>query len=335
MGSFNVTCQISQLPIRSGQKVRYMLLTKNPYRMDSYVSSKYLIDQEKFEENCRAKQKELPAPHESIYRTSPISDPIYNFNFGSEGVESTDFWFPQFVPIVAKYNDYGRVSDISQKSLQWKFWKQQVLRNICEENPYLSLGSFDSEQLLDEARQGKIRFKHRHYTDKPVPVCQTMILEDVYQKLLAIRFPKNYFWKEDVTPKTLFKEGMSLFKQDFNEKPIEYDDLYLFPNQNNVENHFAFNLDDRIFNGLKYYRSWIYKEYISGSINPDSQEFKIFVKDIADFIYINLILDGLRKCWHPGVGMGSQSTNYLLYKSFHDKINLALNKAKKGYKEFY
>jgi hypothetical protein len=151
----------------------------------------------------------------------------------------------------------------------------------------------------------------------------------------AINFPKNYFWKGDITPETLFKESMDLFKQDFNEKPNEYDGRYLFLNENNPENYLAFSLHNRFFNGLEYYRSWIYKQYISGNINFGSQEFETFVKDMVDFVYINMILDGLRKCWHPGVGMGSQSTNYSLHKSFHSKINLALNKTKKGYKEFY
>ena len=87
MGSWHATCNLSQLPITPGTKVRVLFLGRCPYSMDP-GNEMQLSSGDNSKERCY----------------------------------STDFWYPRTIPIKAVYDDYGRVTGIDETSLSYQFF---------------------------------------------------------------------------------------------------------------------------------------------------------------------------------------------------------------------
>ena len=79
MGSWDNSCNISNLPITSGTPVRVLFLGKKIGAMD------------------------------------PLTPNALGASYNAcEGCDSTDFWYPRTVPLQAVYYDYGQVDKIEE-----------------------------------------------------------------------------------------------------------------------------------------------------------------------------------------------------------------------------
>ncbi len=292
MGCFNGTCQISQLPIHSGEKVRFLLLTKNPYTMDSYRR-----DGETF--NPRA---------------------------GTEGVYSGDFWYPELVPIRASYDDYGSVEDVDTECLNWQYWKYFLDQRIVEREKgdgscwdYSVKKGMDLDKLLIALQNGCLLLRDDYYRqDMQLPVSQTMIREDVYQSMLGIKIQDDLNLckpgkiGEPHTPETIFNHGMELFNSKEMDKGFlvpaskNHKEILVFSDEYNFDNKFITGLRSQEgARGIKPYRGWIVENIQSVTKEKATD----LIRDISDFQYIQSMVSFLRKTWHPGTGCGSQSSN--------------------------
>jgi len=321
MGCWNNTCQISQLPIMAGDPVRFMLLTKSPYRGDEFKS-----------------------PGEE-----KTNQP--NGDAGREGVYSGNFWYPEFVPVRAEYNDYGSVQSLDVKCHNWQYWQETINERIVEyplgPNQYhdpASTKGMSVEDLLNVLQEGRLRFKEPYYR-VAVPVSQTMIREDVFESILSIRLEDEETWwlnkdGDPFTPETIYEHGMKMFSAPHPKSHIIkgiagmedlFDDL-----DYGRANYFSSGMhESEGERGVKPYRAWIRKGLKDGTLKLESPEFKALIKDIADFMYVRSVHANLRLTWHPGTGQGSQSSNFQMAKQFHRNIaNIAI-KARKKYHDDY
>lgn len=268
---------------------------------------------------------------------------------GQEGVYSGNFWYPEFVPVRGIYNDYGSVEKLDVKSLNWSYVEESINSRVVEyklgpneyHDPAVTKGML-VEDLLNVLQEGRLRFKYS-YQQNIVPVCQTMIREDVYQSLLSISLEETWWVEKDAdkySPESIYKHGLELFTKpgkntyfDFGGVPHSEDieDMLLFHDDHDFKNYFVAGLhSNEGESGLKPYRSWITKALNSGKIKKNSVEFKALLEDLADFIYIKSVHSNLRLGWHPGIGQGSQSSNFSMAKQFHRNIaNIAIQARKK------
>jgi hypothetical protein len=156
MGSWNATCQISQLPILCGDKVRVIFLQKNSFSMDppNELSLKGMNDHAK--ERCY----------------------------------STDWWSPVTIPIRARYADYGQVDKIRKGHALDIFW-EQLRKNLVPvpkgENEYHDIEShvgMDWDTMWSVAHEGRLRVR----SVGVVPLVPVLVREDVWQMLAKERF---------------------------------------------------------------------------------------------------------------------------------------------------
>jgi len=313
MGSWNATCQVSQLPILVGEKVRFLLLVKNPLHSKS-------------ERKIRVEELDQ-AQSIDQFGYQPINE------CGQEFCYSTEAWSPSFVPIRGTYNDYGSVENLDTSSLNWLIWMDRINNEIFPlkqgPNQYHDLATYKNmplEHLLDVLRSGRLLFSD-DYTKSPTPVCQTMIREDVYQNLLDIKryvYDKSYN-KVPLTPNDLYKEGLKFLSSEQIKFVIDNKLPSLC-----VRAPINFDIIDGTRNHLSSYGEWFVEELRNKQLNTNSKECKSLVKDIADFIHVSAIMVKLRKTWQPGSGCGSQAYEITACHDFYSKMaNLAKTLIKK------
>jgi hypothetical protein len=273
MGSFDYTCCISNLPIKSGDEIRYILLTQNPY-------------------------------------TKPNQNTCY----------STDRWFNRTFPIRAVYNDYGSIENIKDdflvKAIVECFNRDliETVSNSKYDEPVKKNMSFG--KMLDSIFRGNV-FVTDKYNEKQLPVAQAMIREDVWKSICNITLSSdeyknistcNIFKQEARKCLDLFNEHESFWNKIINsDKTIHQ---YIFANSNN--NIIISNLQEiPISIGLMTHFFHILKS----GINENQIEY--FLDMVAEFCFINTVLDVSRYQWNPTGGVGPQFGEWDIHRLFH------------------
>lgn len=297
-----------------------------------------------------------------------------NSDAGREGCYADNFWTPEFVPIRAKYNDYGSVEDLDIKSLNWSVWMDTINKRIVEvkqgsneyHDPSVSK-NMKLEQLLDVLREGRLIFDYR-YRNYRVPVAQTMIREDVYQSMLSLKV-KDQWWSKDreYNPASIYKDGISFFSndkvkeakkrletssnketiermrkyykeqgEDFDEESYKEIPMHLFEDySSNRDSHFNFRTGEGAGEGLSAYGKWVVRQLVEEKFTASSKQYKKLIQDISDFIFIRTLYSYLRKTWHPGTGCGSQSSEFALSADYYTNLaKLAKNVDEARKKEY-
>ena len=278
MSEYCATCQISQLAIPEGETVRFLLLKKHVYALDHFKSQRF-----------NAKGEDITA----IFGYQP------NSNAGREGCYPDTLWEPLYAPVLAKYNAFGSVIEIDETSLSWHFLNKTIDENIVDvvqgENPYYEASAkkkMSTEELLNVLRDGRLIFKDDWKKEYKVPVCQTMIREDVFLEVIKLN-SKSY------DAEMLFQEAMRVFKSE-NMIYAKYDHTSLF---------------SQLFYGssranLKNYKDWLITQVFEKKISIGSIQFQNAIKDLINFISVCSYMNVLRKGWHPGIGLGGSRSNF-------------------------
>ncbi len=287
MGSFHTTCNISQLPILPGDKVRVLFLLKSIYAIDP--------------------------PNKMV---------LGNGKNGREGTYSTDFWVPWNIPLKAVYDDYGRVQDVEEgPNLQlFHACLREALAEVPQgENPYHDPGTsidMDWEQMWWVAQEGRLRLKlsapHVDYPDG-VPLCVVMIREDVWQAMFKVQVNPDWFQKTAPSVASIGKELLELLTARGN--------LDVFPF---LVNEYGLNQAMRRFSlessplqrGLG---TFLFKA--KESFPVDSREIKTVIRSAAELCYIGMLYNDIRHTWHPGTGIGSQGVNFETTAHFHHLVS--------------
>jgi hypothetical protein len=310
MGSYHTTCNISQLPITPGDRVRVLFLGKSPYSMD-------------------------PRNEQAIGEG----------NNSREGCYSTDFWYPRTVPLKAKYDDYGRVREVEEGLKQDLFWDQlrdDLYTVEVGENPFhdpASSSGMDWDQMWWVAVEGRLRTK-RVYPDEhnhvAVPVCAVMIREDVWQAMLALKNPweghEYVNGKYEYSPLTLdfYKSRMLKAINNILEKPMSDWDKEYALKTGSSRFRYAMELE-RLFldhnnppgsNGYQFYLQRLIEKIEAGELTLDSPEAQELIHSIAEMQHVKGMFSVLRKTWHPGTGQGSQGAEYETEAQFHHAMAL-------------
>ena len=324
MGSWNATCQISQMPIGYGEKVRFLLLTKNPFKMDTAEGDAY-----SYMEKGQKKED---------FGWQPNSDA------GREGCYSEDFWKPEFVSVRAIYNDYGSVEDIDTESLNWSFWLDTIKNRMYElkqgsnayHDPAVSK-NMSVRDILEVLQEGRLIFNY-DYKNYKVPVCQTMIREDVYQEMLGLNLKDRWSTRtRDYTPQAIFEDSLKFFTAERIEEAkkrvitdketlevLRKSSERLGFQYNELKQKYSssamvfFNAGTGFFSierEMEDYFNWILRGLIEDKFSLNSDKFLQLLKDLSEHMFITTAYSFLRKTWHPGTGCGSQSSNY---KACHD-----------------
>ncbi len=296
MGCWNATCQISQLPIFAGDKVRFLLLTHSPY---SLVEAKINGN----EENCGE-------------------------GAAKDGCYSTDFWFPRTIPIKAQYNDYGSVEN-AKLDINAEIWfdgfKQDLIELPQGKNEYHQSAvkkDMNFDQLLKNLQDGRLRVTQTGSFCKKgreLPVCQAMIREDVYQSILSM--PLETWIGETISFDLVYKDAKSFFNS-------TYKDSTQLPGMSKGvikylvrEGKANFSLSGIPFTiGLEYYNEWLVDKFVDKKLAIKDRKVQGLIKDIAEFYYVSRGFSLLRKGWGPQVGAGSQGSNLEFHHQFHSSI---------------
>ena len=343
MGSWHATCNISQLPITPGTKVRVLFLTRCPYSMD---------------------------PGNNLQLTSGDNS--------RERCYSTDFWHPRNIPIKAVYADYGQVDRIDETSLSYKIFWEQLKEDLMPveqgENEYHDPPSYQNmswEHMWDVATEGRLRVSGRHgqfsndYSDeldadgnrkilkrpKALPVCAVLIREDVYQGMIEAEIMGKqhdylgFIDEEEADGSKEFKYNQvpinvayykSKLETALNKVLVGIEEIHPFTSEDEVSEltkrlmskikydeiaRRLFHGSEPIYSsGIKFYWDSLISKITLEELSRTSKQVDELLTEIAEMFYITTCFEGLRKTWYPGTGCGSQGNELMEYFSFHKMI---------------
>lgn len=305
MGSYEVTCNISQLPITGGTPVRVLFLGKCPYSMDD---------------------------------TNEAA--LGEGNNSREGCYSTDFWYPRMVPLKAEYYDYGQVQKVEGGLNQILFWEQLVkdLWKVDQgPNPFhdpASSHNMDWDRMWDVVTEGRLRIKRKHVSredgHKATPVCAVMIREDAWQAMLALENPwKDCGRRDGYRPVSLtlkyYKAKITEVAKEVLATPVsDWEREYM--ERNPDFQSFRYSLLQDLFLdsnnpagalGLEFYFKSLIEAVEVGEYTLECPEIQDMFQRIAEVQHVKNLYSALRRTWHPGTGQGSQSVEFLAEAQFH------------------
>lgn len=339
MGSWNATCNISQLPIMPGDKVRVLFLARCPYSMD--------------------------APNElALGREGKNS---------CEGVESTSFWHPRTVPLKATYDDSGDVTNVDGTSLSYSLFEKQLREDLIDtpegENQYHDPAMSKSPEHMAwghmwwVATEGRLRingmYGHFTYPDgyvgpdgkmregvpskaRALPVCPVLIREDVYQAMIQGPMlektyePESGVWDSNAKHvyKTVdvpyFKEKLEASFERLMELQSKLDQEHLTPSQKIRESLLSMRMERENCTlqrmsppfslGITFYFEELVRDIQAGKISKDDPRVDTLFTQIAEIELVMQLMSALRKTWHPGTGCGSQGSEWGQSYVFYAKM---------------
>lgn len=327
MGSWHATCNISQLPITPGEKVRVLFLSRCPYSMDA---------------------------------SNDLA--LGEGGNGKEGCSSTDFWHPRMIPLKSTYDDYGRPGKLDETSLSYELFWDQLKADLVQtpqgENEYhdpASSSEMDWDQMWWVAQEGRLRvngnYGHKSYPDghigpdgkmlegvpaKPraLPVCAVMIREDVYQAMLNMPAlhqayePENGDWNNPSSNHVYRNVNVEFYKSKLQ---ASMEKLLNLPAED-YPMPFSYHMYQEKWNagldalsppyslGVKYFFEELIKKILAGTLSKDDPRVDQLLTEIAEINFIMSMYSSLRKTWHPGTGCGSQNNNLDQSYLFHSRM---------------
>lgn len=289
MGSFHTTCNISQLPITPGTPVRVLFLQRNQWSMDPTTE-----------------------------------DALGQGNNSREGCYSTDWWRPWNAPLRAVYDDYGRVAQVEQGlglEMFWAFLRANLYEVQAGSNEYHQPASYkemDWDHMWWVAAEGRLRLKRSSNNHKAVPVCAVMIREDVWKAMLALSSGTQIYLEENNnlvhTSIAFYMEQLKNYLKTMIES--NSDDFFrTYAARENIRD--IFGCRDRLGDSWSARLEFIVNQMKPGNITLEDPDLVSLLQAIAELQHVKDLYETLRRTWHPGSGMGSQSTNYIQSAHFH------------------
>lgn len=292
MGSWNNTCNVSQLSIGYNKPVRALFLQMS---------------------------------HGTIQPQNKILVGKSN-DFARERCYSTDFWHPFSVCIKGEYADYGRIGEIKNDLEVLSFnhvLNQQLIPVEKGENPYHDPNSFvgmDWDEMWNVASEGRLRV--RNDQNKAVPLVGVLILDDVWRELVGD-------CKAQVKVLDSMLDRSLTFIKENKDKPIYYFEMM------DDETRQTFGYGSCMEMGaIKNQFDFVRDEIHNQTFDRKSPEVKNFINSLAETLAANYRYNSLRKTWHPGTGLGSQSTDYDSAAQFYTALAAIANKLQKERDEY-
>lgn len=309
MGSWNATCQISQLPILSGEPVRVLFLQRNPWSMDP-----------------------------------PGDLCLGGMNYHSkERCYSTDYWVPRNIPLRAVYDDYGGVEDVEpgvSLDTLWEQFQHDLIPIPEGENEYHQPSSFvgmDWEHMWWVAIEGRLRVNARvgsisidsidvetgkivtsHESPRAVPVCAVLVREDVWKMVTGIVLTDWNTSSVDTVLQEILEKARSI--RETLEKTLSAPKY----EPGDYRNSFEF-LNDILFHSMTEelfqmgsFRnrglSFAFKRLVQKEVPESDPAWRA----LAEIIHVNEVMGRpLRKTWGPQSGAGSQSQDFDVAGNFY------------------
>jgi len=326
MGSWNATCNISNLPICSGDEVRLLFMTKGPYSLDKADNAKEFSE--------------------------------YN---SREGCYQNSFWFPRMIPLKAVYSDCGDVDDLEKSLLTDYFWRQLETDVVAVEkgenkyhDPSFSLEDVknrDFERLMWTSGEGRLRvnsryndyemdgnikdFLAREKTKKPAPpvanpCTHVFILDEVWEAMFNTKSDvEMYDYKNKGTIKSdsYYNYYLEAFTNYYETSILEMKGM----DQEKRSWHRMISSIDRIVSqtlhvpfmqGVEFYLKTVIEDVLSQKLDYTKDELRIkeVLTRLSEVCAINDIYSVIRKSWTLQGGCGSQSSNYRETANFHQKM---------------
>jgi hypothetical protein len=268
MGCWNETCAFSRMAIHAGEAVRFMAIGLNRYHYEK---------QEGFEDN---------QPRVLLK--------------GSSGCYIGDLWSIVSLPIRGKYNDYGTIENIPDKTerdkaeidLFVKVFKTNGARLKVGDNEYhdIATNDFELDDILGCLQEGRVCFKQEDVYNDHVPIGWIMVKESVWQSLLKTDITKSGEWYEKK------KYSSATIKVDLEKAYKKIKD------SNDLISKYELKYGDT--------RSWVW--HMTPYDNPlellSENQDKLF-DSLSELEYIYSLLGLLRITIHPTTGSGSQNRN--------------------------
>ncbi len=296
MGSWNETCAVSGLSIRSGEKIAFIALAQNPWNYEELTGLKGL------------KEDEEP--------------PVYYK--GSSGCYATDLWAPICLPIFGEYNDYGTIDNISSSEDELKQFVDAFSDCIpldVGENEYhdVATGKLDIDSILELIREGRAYKEcNSGHCNPTVPIGAIMVKKSVWDELLKVDLKKDTdMWlREIVTVETITNKLKTRYNKFKELKAKEVDSF------------------SGLYELIEVLRDVIRNSFGNSPFRiSDLANNENLLESIAKFEFFYIVIGHLRLSLSPTIGSGSQSDNRKLWKKINTKINKIIENENKLDKE--
>lgn len=318
MGSWDETCAISNLPISPGDKVYWLLLTKNPYTKFS-------------ETGCYSNDF-------FFVRSIPILGKYEDC--GEVKVSDGEELFVQAmlnqfkVDLVEWLYKDNRKKDGSISNQEYFNSSEVILENLTFDNlqQWLHEGivSIDNNALNDyhfeEDEDGKIKRVYKKLPVKSDPVVKVMIRKDVWDSLNSLTINNwsglinsDYFKKKEkdllapILAEDKSEEEVKMLRHILHSrlKDISTDSAFL--------NTYAESLENLI------------KRYIDKDISE--KELRKTTVRSRELKMLETVMAFTRRAWFPTVGAGSQTLMFDLHTEVFKKFTGIAEKAQKEYED--
>lgn len=303
MGSWHETCAISNMAIMPGDRVKVLILQEN-------------------------------VTHDR----------------GQSGCYSTDFWAPASIPFSAVYDDYGRVTDFDENGIHANIILDALRahhqpipqgENSCHD---IAVPHVDNWPTMWEGlAQGRLALKHaygRSNREDPIKqrpdfsVCAKIyIREDVWDAICAGEIES---WRNTVTVKSLFDDGLKYFKEKI--QALHQMEIENATGEDSAEAQLRRDL--RAFRFLNSDNEWrrqfsnfqggsaalnscleaLTSQFSAGTLTLDHPEFLRLLKNLAELAFMANYFNHTRRTWHPTVGSGSQEDDHMTRVDFFIKM---------------
>lgn len=249
---------------------------------------------------------------------------------GQTGCYVDDFWLIPAIPLLGKYDDYGRVDQL-EKGLFAQLVAEQIQATLVPHEEHE--GKFNLMNLQNWCHDGNCKIKAPLLPPKTEhELVKTFIRKDVWDWFVtqtvedfrgahtlqtmqkdAAEYLNCWTIKQDEINKIEDpNERLSkLFGMDF-----EMETSLLGKNQ--FYSHFKCSRHGRLPWTLGHYDRQIQEKYRSGSITKETA-LEIYNR-IAEIMHVEAVMSELRICWHPTSFSGSQDQDYRMHAAFHTKI---------------
>lgn len=244
---------------------------------------------------------------------------------------TNDIWSPQYLPVTARYNDYGGVEDVVENSLT-RFIINSVRDDLAmmrlrtgggdlsgRKNETLELEEFGIEDLVEQIHEDRLRTTG---TSRDLPVGWMMVHEWVYQQLTE---QIDHDWRGVATRTQVYTQGVQfyqcLLRHVKTPQWLRFGkrfDFYRVEGQNQG-NIFTIlcnksGLDSyQQLRGISQYLELL-AGYAEQELPTESTEVVEALVGLAEFFCFLSHMSDMRKQWVPQSGKGSQQGDFNSYR---------------------
>lgn len=244
---------------------------------------------------------------------------------------SNSIWSPQYLPVAARYNDYGGVEDVVENSLT-----RHIINSVRDDliamrlragasevserkNDTLDIEDFGIEDLVEQIHEDRLWTSG---TSRDLPMGWMMVHEWVYQQLTE---QIDLYWRGAATRTQVYTQGVQfyqcLLQQVKSPRWLTFGKRFVFYQ---IEDQHRDNIFSSLCNrsgldsylqlrGIEQYLGLL-SFYAEKELHLESTEVVEVLAALSEFFCFRSNMSAMRKQWAPQSGKGSQQGEFDAYR---------------------